>query len=646
MQVDKETFRRLSGGTLNDALFDAHAIGGVITRDKLIELSSTTDCFLSLQWTNDCFNRSIPDRVKRMCNGLQARGLTACFEQHSKAEDIVSSVCNGIDKARCICVFLTQGYLNSVHGTNAMDTCLMEYGFASRRKNPDHIVVVVMESALRDPGKWGNMLGPKLGNRPFVDFSDDANFEQACGDLFQRILYVMRTMHNQLGDGGNENFNDNHSHSSVGGISAHFDAAAREETQFSQWMARSTKISENKRIVYCASLVRLGVTSVQKLAKKMNEVPNFLTSLGVTEFDADEIALAVSDLGLGYQPVRDFSGATSIDSASYALKKCTQAPDDHALAANAFACICRIAQSSAEMPKKLMDLGFGEAIIKVMIGHLGDASCVENACKCLVVIASYSPELNDLLGSGLACVMIPKATQSHLNNPVVVQHTCDIIALLATSPLNRAKLGISGACDVVVKALNLHLNYVEVSEKACTCFSNLSHNHFENIGKLGIAGAVDVVSRCLSIHYTSPVVAEQSFKTICLLAQDPDIRTAWGLSVPDALVAAMTAHIDNPEIVQHGCYAINQIIVGHAFNRKLMGQKGSCQVVRAALERHYNHPGLALYGCIAAYGLAGGSPENQAQFNGIGPLLKLIASNPNMPERTRQEAKEASTKMR
>ena len=47
MQVDKDTFRRLSGGTFYDSLFDAHAIGGVITRDKLIEISKTSDYFLS-----------------------------------------------------------------------------------------------------------------------------------------------------------------------------------------------------------------------------------------------------------------------------------------------------------------------------------------------------------------------------------------------------------------------------------------------------------------------------------------------------------------------------------------------------------------------------------------------------------------------
>jgi len=38
MQVDKETFRRLSGGSLHDSVFDKHAVGGLLTRDQLLEL--------------------------------------------------------------------------------------------------------------------------------------------------------------------------------------------------------------------------------------------------------------------------------------------------------------------------------------------------------------------------------------------------------------------------------------------------------------------------------------------------------------------------------------------------------------------------------------------------------------------------------
>lgn len=33
MQIDKETFRALSGGALNDAIFDANSVAGIMVTD-------------------------------------------------------------------------------------------------------------------------------------------------------------------------------------------------------------------------------------------------------------------------------------------------------------------------------------------------------------------------------------------------------------------------------------------------------------------------------------------------------------------------------------------------------------------------------------------------------------------------------------
>ena len=53
----------------------------------------------------------------------------------------------------------------------------------------------------------------------------------------------------------------------------------------------------------------------------MKNVPNFLTSIGMNEPDADQIALAVRDLGLGYVPVRDFEASQTVESVLFALNK-------------------------------------------------------------------------------------------------------------------------------------------------------------------------------------------------------------------------------------------------------------------------------------------------------------------------------------
>lgn len=54
-QIDKETFRQLVGGSVNDSVFDANSTAGVMSRDKLIELSHQRDTMLSHEWYNSSY---------------------------------------------------------------------------------------------------------------------------------------------------------------------------------------------------------------------------------------------------------------------------------------------------------------------------------------------------------------------------------------------------------------------------------------------------------------------------------------------------------------------------------------------------------------------------------------------------------------
>ena len=652
MQVDKDTFRRLSGGTFYDSLFDAHAIGGVITRDKLIEISKTSDYFLSHDSELDIYGRNTHERVKRMYYELKNKGLTGWFVDEQISGD-VAAMCNGIDKARCIVVFITTKYVEKVQFGTITDNCQMEFNYALRRKQGDQIIPVIMEENMQNPREWPDAVRTALGNSFLIDYTDDNKFDQACDTLLQRIIKVMRSINSNSNNNNNSggfgmNNGSNGYNNMPGGTSIsnnNFDAAAREETQFSQWMARSTKINESRRIVYCAALVKLGVTSVQKLAKKMKEIKNFLPSIGVLEYDADEIALAVSDLGLGYVPVREFTGLT-IDSATYALKKTVTAPEDHILASNALSCVGHIATLDCDNPLKMCELGFGDAIVKVMMNHLSDATCVQSACKTLYILASHSPEMNEYIGScnPNPCVMIPKAMQSHLNAQDVIESSCKVIAVLSENPNNRIKLGISGICDVLMRALSKHHDNVKVCEQGILSITNLSTKHFENIGKLGSAGAVDVVSRTLALHPSSIIVAKESFKTIVLLAADPDLRTKWAEKCSTAMVEAFKYHIDNGDVCEQACSAIHTILVGNSHNRTLMGNVGACEIVRTAIEKHYNHLGSCYHGCIAIYSLSAGCPNNANKFKGLLPILhhmmqiESFANN----EHLRKVVKEAS----
>ena len=625
MHVDLDTFRRLAGGIFNDYLFHAHAIGGIISRDKLIELSLTTDIFLS-------FDNEGYDRMYRMNIGLRTRGLSTSFDDSASSN--INQMCDRIDKARCIVICLTQKYLNRLQNGKITDKCQQEFNYAMRRKHQSLVVILIMEPQLLNYNEWFPSMQNQINNNTFIaDFSSDDLYESACDNLFQRFVKVRQNSVVSI-----------FMESSTGSVDAHgssIDHAQREETQFSQWMARSTRIHESRRIVYCTALVKLGVSSVQKLAKKMKDIPNFLTSIGLFEYDADEIALAISDLGLGYQPVRDFTSATSIDSATYALKKTVSAPDDHELAANALMCVCKIAEARPDAPLQMCQLGFGDAIIKVMLNHLSDSNCVISACKALFVFASNSPELNEMISeiNPSPGVIIPKAMLAHLKNVDVIEISLKVVAKLSENVNNKMKLSIGGICDVLIKALTSHNAHESVCEYGIFSITKLCEGNYENIGKLG-KGAVENIKVALTEHSSNKTIIEQAFKSIVLLAVDPEIRTIWGRACPEAIVKAFVANIDDAAIAEQACYAIHSILVGSSYNRNIMGQAGACEVIRAAFERFFNNSAVLYHACIAIYSLAAGSPQNAVKFDGLAKLLKVIVSS-NMNEKVRGVANEA-----
>ena len=108
-----------------------------------------------------------------------------------------------------------------------------------------------MEENMQNPREWPDAVRTALGNSFLIDYTDDNKFDQACDTLLQRIIKVMRSINSNSNNNNNSggfgmNNGSNGYNNMPGGTSTsnnNFDAAAREETQFSQWMARSTKIN-------------------------------------------------------------------------------------------------------------------------------------------------------------------------------------------------------------------------------------------------------------------------------------------------------------------------------------------------------------------------------------------------------------------
>jgi len=743
MHIDIETFRKLTGGTFNDPIFDDYAVDGVMSRDKLLELSLTTDCFLSFDRQQpDCHGRSTYTRAVRMQNALRARGIVCWLleeQVHGATSDIagavfnanknnISQICNGIDKARCVVCFVTSHYIQRVSQTsNTSDQCQVEFNYGVRQKFPSHIIAAVCDQPLvADARLWkgpvakylisaengqsaavsvsnSNSRGnsargstnnifnttpaqtqalPATSMNPnIIDVtSDDPElFDRQVDSLFKRIVEVTRAKHvreyfetpevtprpvviskpNPVSQKG---------HAPLLQTQGLPPNATREDAQFFQWMARCcSNINHEKRVVYCAALEHRGVKTVHDLAARMQEDALYLMIAGISERDADDIALAVSDLGLGYVPVRDFSNATTIESAVYAMRKSCEAAGDSELGSNALASIARMTRADpANAPLSLAEAGCVEPVVKILARNLGHANCVVNAYLALQGLA-VNDEICIKLGNVSACDVIPRALQSHLTDEKVVEEGCKLISMLARNPENNLKLGTAGACDVVMKGLLKHIANPGVAHYGCDAANKLAFGNFENVGKLGYHNACEALSTSISLHYQVPEVAEHALRAMHILGVEPENRARMGkLGACEGTINAIQHHIHDPVIVEYGLRLVTMLILGNANNRTKLGQLNATGTVMHVLEIYsslrqrsqllfpsqekagatnplfggssapanvpaeppfvFDYPTILQFACTSTYTLAAGSPANQKALISSLPLLQAIFS--------------------
>lgn len=633
-KIDKEMFRRISGGQMNDALFDANSVGGIMTREKLIELSSMRDCFMSYDRGADCYGRDIATRVQKIDQALKARGLITWFSTDYSNANILPQVCDGVDKSRSVICFVTKDYIDKVSGNFTQELCNMEFNYTLRRKHPDHMIPVVLEEALLNPANWSGQIGLALGNSQLINFVNDDDFDAKCDALYQRVINISRSnaiklTAEQLGQGSILSQTNK----------------SKEEQQFFQWMGRSTNIEESRRLIYTTALVKSGVSTVFLLAKTMKEVPGYLASIGMNDYDADQIALAIRDLGLGYDPVRDFSSSLTIESVIFSLRKASAAADDASLAESALACVARVAASNRIMPSIMNDAGICEAILKLLSRNLSHPPAMEYGCLAVYNMAVNNPEIAVKFGELTACDHLPRSMRSHIAVANIARNGCMAVGVLSKVNLpNRVKFSGSGTCEVVIKCMLKHPENADVAKESSIAATNLCIGYLDNIGKLSQAGGCDAAVAALANHSGDGPTAAAILDFIRVLSTDATsrVKLCTTANICGPLVQSLRAQMTHPDVCENACQAVSLVTIGIAYNRDCLGNAGTCEEVVRILQMYYNtNPAVSEAACRAVFSLAAGSQNNTAKLREVKPLVNHIFNNAQFPESTRKEAKEA-----
>jgi hypothetical protein len=127
------------------------------------------DVFLSHDWGKDNINH---EKVKIINKALKKKGLITWFDEEQMEGNIVTRMTEGIEKAKCVLVFITENYRKKVNGSEERDNCYREFSHAVVHKGPQKMISIVMEKEMRNPSEWKRLLGVSLQNHLFYDFSE------------------------------------------------------------------------------------------------------------------------------------------------------------------------------------------------------------------------------------------------------------------------------------------------------------------------------------------------------------------------------------------------------------------------------------------------------------------------------------------
>jgi hypothetical protein len=83
---------------------------------------------------------------------------------------------NAIESSSLVMVCITPNYVKKVagKGPNGLDdACKFEFDYARRRLGAAKLIPIVMDPSVRDPCSWDGHVGFALGQRLYVDCSDE-----------------------------------------------------------------------------------------------------------------------------------------------------------------------------------------------------------------------------------------------------------------------------------------------------------------------------------------------------------------------------------------------------------------------------------------------------------------------------------------
>lgn len=115
--------------------------------------------------------------------------------------NIVKQMCNGVENASVIVVFITQRYIDKVDSDNSNDNCQLEFGHAMNQKSARLMIPVVMETRCFNSRGWRGPVGMALGSALFIDYTSDDKLDDVLRALVAAVQRLAPLLKDVEGSG-------------------------------------------------------------------------------------------------------------------------------------------------------------------------------------------------------------------------------------------------------------------------------------------------------------------------------------------------------------------------------------------------------------------------------------------------------------
>lgn len=171
--------------------------------------------FLSHNWGADELGRNNRRRVSIVNKELKRIGYKTWFDEDRIRGDIDDRMAEGIEKTKCVIVFMTKKYYDKVTGKIANDNCKLEFNHAKRIRTSNAMIAVVMEPCMTNTREWKGHVGMHIAGRRYIDMTENVENETYLRKQMEKLQEELRNMGIKPMDNTNKNMVENDPQSGI-----------------------------------------------------------------------------------------------------------------------------------------------------------------------------------------------------------------------------------------------------------------------------------------------------------------------------------------------------------------------------------------------------------------------------------------------